>query len=84
MSLMGNNTANTGMYYRYFVFSSEEEALRQQIHGVNANFGTVIVRGVAKRYTSIVSDMKDAKSDAIIITKGEIRKIKYNPPQKNK
>ena len=79
-----DNSNTGGMYYRYFVFSSEEEALKQQIHGNNASFGTVIVRGVAKRYTSIVSDMSNAKSDAIIITKGDIRKIKYNPPQKNK
>jgi hypothetical protein len=72
------------MYYRYFVYSAEEEALRIKIHGVNASFGTVIVRGVPKRYTSIVADLQDTKPDAIIVTRGDIRNIKYNPPTKNK
>lgn len=72
----------TSMYYRYFLYSAEEEALRQQIHGTNVDFGSVIVRGVAKRYTSIVSSMDNAKSDAIILIKGDIRKIKYTPPHK--
>lgn len=70
------------MYYRYFIYSAEEEALRMKIHGNNASFGTVNVRGVPKRYTSIVSSMEDAKPDAIVLIKGDIRKIKYNPPQK--
>lgn len=70
------------MYYRYFVYSAEEEALRIKIHGTNASFGTVIVRGVPKRYTSIVTDPKDSKPDAIVIIKGDIRKIKYTPPHK--
>lgn len=71
------------MYYRYFVYSAEEEALRIKVHGVNASFGTVVVRGVPKRYTSIVADLNDTKPDAIVITKGDIRKIKYNPPTKS-
>lgn len=68
------------MYYRYFVYSAEEEALKQKIHGANAKFGTVVVRGVPKRYTSIVADPSNTKPDALIICKGDIRKIKYNPP----
>jgi len=70
------------MYYRYFVYSAEEEALKMKVHGANASFGTVVVRGVPKRYTSIVTDLKDTKPDAIIIIKGDIRKIKYTPPQR--
>ena len=42
------NSTNS-MYYRYFLYSAEEEALRQKIHGKNASFGTVSVRGVPKR-----------------------------------
>ena len=68
------------LYFRYFVYSAEEESLKQKINGNNASFGEVYVRGVPKRYTSIVSDMKNTKSDAIIVTKGDIRRIKYNPP----
>lgn len=76
------NSTQQSMYYRYFVYSAEEEALRQKIHGNNASFGTVIVRGVPKRYTSIVTDMKNSKADSLIICKGDIRKIKYTPPSR--
>ena len=78
------STPTNGMYYRYFVYSAEEETLRIKIHGENADFGTVSVSGVPKRYTSIVSSMDNAKPDAIIVHKGDIRKIKYTVPQKNK
>lgn len=74
----------SAMFMRYFVYSAEEEAMRIRIHGQNATFGTVSVRGVDKRYTSIVRDPKDAKSDALVLIKGDIRKIKYVPPQKIK
>lgn len=70
------------MYYRYFVYSAEEESLKRKVHGANATFGTVSVRGVPKRYTSIVRDPSESKSDAIVLIKGDIRKIKYTPPQK--
>ena len=76
-----NNASS--MYLRYFVYSAEEEALKQKIHGANASFGTVSVKGVAKRYTSIVRDPSESKPDAIVLTKGDIRKIKYTPPEKN-
>lgn len=68
------------IYYRYFVYSAEEEDLRKRLHGENVSFGTVIVNGVAKRYTSIVTDPANTKSDALIVCKGDIRKIKYTPP----
>lgn len=87
--MAGKNTSsytavdNTqSMYYRYFVFSAEEEAFRQKIHGENATFGEVSVKGTAKRYTSIVKDMADTKPDAIVLIQGDIRKIKYTPPIK--
>lgn len=78
------DTKTSSMYHRYFVYSAEEEALQIKVHGTNTLFGTVSVRGVPKRYTSIVRDPKDSKSDAIILISGDIRKIKYTPPQKNK
>lgn len=77
------NTTSS-MYHRYFVYSAEEEALQIKVHGRDASFGTVAVRGVPKRYTSIVRDPKESKSDAIVLISGDIRKIKYTPPQKNK
>lgn len=73
---------NSSMYFRYFVYSAEEETLRQKVHGKNVKFGTVVVKGIPKRYTSIVTNMEDAPSDAIVLIKGDIRKISYNPPQK--
>ena len=82
MAAATNKTTNKtqSLYYRYFVYSSEEEALRIKLYGENVSFGTVVVRGVPKRYTSIVTDLKNTKSDAIVVTKGDIRKIKYTPP----
>ena len=79
---MAANTKTQSLYYRYFVYSSEEESLRQKLYGQNVSFGTVVVRGVPKRYTSILTDLKDAKPDAIVVIKGDIRKIKYNPPSR--
>ena len=71
------NNSRLSMYYRYFMYSSEEESIRKRVHGEDASFGTVIVNGIAKRYTSIVTDPALAKPDSIIVTKGDIRKIKY-------
>ena len=79
---MAAKTNTQSLYYRYFVYSSEEEALRQKLHGPNASFGTVIVRGNPKRYTSIVADLKDSKPDSTVVIKGDIRKIKYTPPKR--
>lgn len=70
------------LYFRYFVYSSEEEELKKKLYGENASFGTVSVRGVPKRYTSIVSDLANTKADAIVVIKGDIRKIKYTPPSR--
>ena len=76
---MVQNTSS--MYFRYFVYSAEEESLKIKVHGDNATFGTVSVRGVPKRYTSIVRDPSESKPDAIVLIKGDIRTIKYTPPQ---
>ena len=69
------------MYYRYFVYSAEEEALRIQVHGPDVKFGVVFVHGVAKRFTSIVASMDDTRADAIVLIQGDIRKIKYLMPK---
>ncbi len=77
---MAARNNSQSLYYRYFVYSSEEEALRQKLYGQNVSFGTVVVRGTPKRYTSIVKDLNDSKPDAIVVIEGDIRKIKYTHP----
>lgn len=79
---MAINSTPSSMYYRYFVYSAEEEALKQKIYGQNAEFGTVTVRGIPKRYTSILTDMKNSKADSIVVCKGDIRKIRYTSPSR--
>lgn len=76
------STSIQTMYYRYFVYSAEEEALKIKVHGRDTKFGTVIVHGVPKRYTSIVRSMDGTKADSLVVCKGDIRKIKYTPPSK--
>lgn len=49
--------------------------------GKQIKFGTVVVNGVKKEYTDIVIDPNKSKfSDAVIVTHGDIRKIKYTEP----
>ena len=72
---MSNNIPS--MYYRYFIYSAEEETMLRKVHGNNLKLGNVIVRGVPKTYTSIVTDPNNTKPDAIVVLKGDIRKIKY-------
>ena len=77
---MANNIPS--MYYRYFIYSADEESMLRKIHGSNLKLGDVIVRGVPKACTSIVTNPNDTKPDSIVIFKGDIRKIKYTPMQK--
>lgn len=70
------------MYNRIFVYSATEEERRMKVHGKNASFGTVICKGVPKRYTSIVTSTNDLPTDALVLIKGDIRKIKYTPPNR--
>ena len=70
------------MYNRIFVYSATEEERRMKVHGKNASFGTVICKGVPKRYTSIATSTNDLPTDALVLIKGDIRKIKYTPPNR--
>jgi hypothetical protein len=72
----------TSMYYRIFVYSATEEERRMKIHGNTASFGTVVCKGVPKRYTSITTSTDNLPSDALVLIKGDIRKIKYTPPSR--
>ena len=71
----------TDIYYRYFVFSRtqmEDIKSREDKLGRIPRFGKVIVNGVSKEYTDILTDMKKAVyPDTIKITEGDIRKLVY-------
>lgn len=71
----------TDIYYRYFVFSRtqmEDIKRREDKLGRVHRFGKVIVNGVSKEYTDILTDMKKAVyPDTIKITEGDIRKLVY-------
>ncbi len=71
----------TDIYYRYFVFSRtqmEDIKRREDKLGRVPRFGKVIVNGVSKEYTDILTDMKKAVyPDTIKITEGDIRKLVY-------
>lgn len=74
----------SNIYKRYFVFSKEQ---MDKIKSINAKmskritFGTVVVNGSAKIYTDIVTNMDKCKyADSILVTEGDIRRIKYTNP----
>lgn len=73
------------IYERCFVFSREEMDKIVSLETSNGRpapkLGTVIVNGVQKQYTSIVTSMDRARySDSICLIKGDIRTIKYTQP----
>jgi hypothetical protein len=73
------------LYKRYFVFSQKQYDMRMEVEnkklGQKPKFGTVVVNGSPKVFTEIVRDMNNCKfSDAIVLTSGDIRKIKYTEP----
>lgn len=70
------------IYERIFIFSKEQMKRKKDIEGKNAKFGTVIVKGSSKIYTEIVRRISPSlPSDYEIVIIGDIRKIKYFPPQ---
>ena len=82
---MAVNTSS--IYQRCFVFSkTQQEAILSVEKGRMSksqkfNFGTVVVNGVPKVYTEIVTSMERCKyPDAILIAKGDIRKMKFTNP----
>lgn len=72
------------IFARYFVFSKEQMDKRKAIEesrGRRAIFGTVLVNGVYKIYTDIVTSMDKCRfGDSILVTKADIRKVKYTLP----
>ena len=77
--------AVASLYERCFVFSpthaDELLKLNSQVPGSKFKFGTVVVNGVSKDYTDIVVDMSRVRyPDSILLTRGDIRKIKFTDP----
>lgn len=74
--------AELSIYHRIWIYSStEEEYLRNSHIGSSSKkfkLGIVIVNGIPKNYTSIIKSMDNMRfSDSIVVTKGDIRKVKY-------
>lgn len=72
------------MTTRYFIFSKKQMDTRISIEGKtnpNLKFGTVVVGGVSKIYTDIITDMKNVRyGDSILLIKGDIRTISFTEP----
>lgn len=73
------------IFKRYFVFSKEQMDKRKAIEesrGRRIQFGTVLVNGVYKVYTDIVTDMSKCRfGDSILVAEGDIRRMKYTDPK---
>lgn len=71
----------TDIYFRIFVYSRQQYEQRKELDrkmGKNTRLGSVLVNGISKPFTDIITDLKRAKySDSIVVTSGDIRKIKY-------
>lgn len=77
---------DSSIYTRCFVYS---QAQRQQMIDIASAMGTtqpkvgkVVVNGIYREYTEIVRDMTQCRySDAILVTKGDIREIQFTEPE---
>jgi hypothetical protein len=74
----------TDIYLRYFMYSREQLELKKTVaskRGKTYVPGTVIVNGSAKQFTEMVTDPVNVNfSDAMLVTSGDMRKIKYTDP----
>lgn len=73
------------IYERCFVYSptQKDDLIKsRQINSTNKiKLGTVIVNGVPKDYTDMITDMSKSRySDAILVAKGDIRRMKFTEP----
>jgi len=73
------------IYDRCFIYSREQQETKTNIETSagrsKPKFGSVIVKGVPKIYTDIITSMDKARySDSILIIKGDIRTIKFTEP----
>lgn len=73
------------IYTRYFVFSKtqfeEKKKIMKGMSSTDMTVGKVIVNGVPRDYTDIVTDMKKCRyGDSVLVYKGDIRKTKFTTP----
>lgn len=74
--------STTSIYTRYFVYSKtqmqEKKNIQKGLSSSSVGVGKVIVNGVPRDYTDIVTDMKKCRyGDSVLVYKGDIRKVKY-------
>ena len=75
----------SNIYARSFIFSNKQMQDRIDIEtskgGKKPSFGTVIVKGVPKIFTEILTvGSKSRYADARTLITGDIRSIRYNDP----
>ena len=75
----------SNIYERTFIFSQQQKDEKTKIEtsngGSKPTFGTVVVRGVSKVYTDIVTPRTQSRyADARILISGDIRNIVYTNP----
>lgn len=76
----------TDMYYRYFVYSSEQKKLNEELYKkANKVYtpGIILIRGKQRQFTDILLDIKQSKfSDVQIIAQGDIRSFTFTNPSR--
>lgn len=77
---------SASIYTRYFVFSQTQMQdkinIASSMSSKKPKLGKVVVNGVARDYTEMVTDMARCRySDAVLVTKGDIRTIKFTEPE---
>lgn len=69
------------MAFVYFIYSRTQMERRLQIEkGMSSSrpkLGTVVVRGVPKEYTDIITSMDRCPGDGKLVAKGELKDMKY-------
>ena len=73
---------NDNIYHRVFIFSQTQMDQIMEIERKNGHvapvFGSVIVNGVKKTYTSILTSRKGIRyPDSRVLIEGDIRSIKH-------
>lgn len=77
-----NLKSDMSIYNRIWIYSfTEEEYLRNSHIGSSSKkfrLGVVVVNGIPKNYTSIIKSLDNIRfSDSVVVTRGDIRKVKY-------
>ena len=69
------------MAFVYFIFSITQMERRLEIEkGMSSGrpkLGTVVVNGVPKEYTDIITNMDRCPGDGRVVAKGELKNMRY-------